>query len=199
MSGFVKATENIYRLKIPFESVYTSVFLVKCSEGAIIVDAATTDFDVDTYIVPALSELGVGIGELYGIVITHDHSDHAGGLKRILEKFPDLKVIKNGDITFADIDIYPLKGHTEDFVGVFDRRSKTLISGDGIQGAGIGRYRCMLANKAGYRQTLAKIEADPLVENLLFSHEYEPWYKDHVFGREAVIECVNECKKYIGD
>ena len=197
MSTFCEVVENVYRLKVPFESVYTSVFLIKHKNGAILVDAATTDYDVDRYIVPALENLGVEKNELLGIVITHDHSDHAGGLKRILEYYPNISVIRENSDEFSNIKIYPLYGHTTDFIGVFDIRSKTLISGDGIQGAGIGRYRCLLASKELYRQTLEYIENDQEVENLLFSHEYEPWYKDYVFGRENVLKCVNECKKYI--
>ena len=197
MNAFFEVVENIYRLKVPFESVYTSVFLVKCQKGAILVDSATTDYDVDTYIVPALAELGIGKNELYGIVITHDHSDHAGGLKRMLEIFPNLVVIKNEENSLEEVEIYPLEGHTVDFIGLYDKRSKTLISGDGIQGAGIGRYRCLLASKEMYRDTLEKIENDCNVKNLLFSHEYEPWYKDFMFGREDVLKCIKECRNYI--
>lgn len=199
MNSFCEVIKDIYRLKVPFETVYTSVFLIKTPQGGLLVDSATTDFDVDSYIVPALDELGIGEDELCGIVITHNHSDHAGGLKRLTEVFPKLVAITKDTELFDEVEIYPLGGHTTDFLGVLDRRSGTLISGDGIQGAGIGRYRCMLQDKKMYRQTLDRIEEDTEIQNLLFSHAYEPWYKDCIFGRGAVIECLYECKKYIGD
>ena len=194
--GFYKETDGIYRLKVPFESVYTSVFLIKCQNGALLVDSATTDYDVDTYIVPAIEDLGIKPNELLGIVITHYHSDHAGGLSRILEHYPNISVIKENSGIFPEIEIYPLYGHTKDFIGVFDRRQGTLISGDGIQGAGIGRYRCLLASKEMYQKTLQKIENDESIVNLLFSHEYEPWYKNSMFGREDVLKCIEECRNY---
>jgi len=56
---FEKEIGGIYRLKVPFESVYTSVFLIKAEFGNVLVDCATYDSDVDEYIVPALLEMGI--------------------------------------------------------------------------------------------------------------------------------------------
>ena len=52
---FQKEAEGIYRLKIPFETVYTSVFLVVAKDGMALVDSATTKEDIDEWIVPALA------------------------------------------------------------------------------------------------------------------------------------------------
>ena len=49
---------GIYRLKIPFESIYTSVFLIKTEQGNALVDCATYASDVDKYILPALNQQG---------------------------------------------------------------------------------------------------------------------------------------------
>ena len=46
--------------------------------------------------------------------------------------------------------MYSLKGHTLDSIGCLDLQSGTLISGDGFQGAGVGRYRCFLECKEEY-------------------------------------------------
>ena len=61
---FLKETEYIYRLKIPFETVYTSVFLIKSTSGVFLVDCATTEGDVDNVILPALSALGYKMGDI---------------------------------------------------------------------------------------------------------------------------------------
>lgn len=37
------------------------------------------------------------------------------------------------------------------------------------------------------------------IESILFSHAYEPWYTDGVFGRETVLECLVKCTEYIGE
>ncbi len=199
MSTFKKVSNYIYRLEVPFFTVYTSVFLMDTSEGYILVDCATTDEDVDGYIIPALGKLGVELSCVKKIVITHDHSDHAGGLAQILKRMPHIEVIRAVEELCDKVSTYPLVGHTRDFIGVFDSRTDTLISGDGLQGAGIKQYRTMLADKRGYIETLERIKCDERIVNILFSHAYEPWYKDFMFGRDAVLECIEECKNYIGE
>jgi glyoxylase-like metal-dependent hydrolase (beta-lactamase superfamily II) len=199
MSTFKKVSNYIYRLEVPFFTVYTSVFLIDTPEGYILVDCATTDEDVDGYIIPALEKQGVELANVKKIVITHDHSDHAGGLSQILRRMPHIEVIRTVEELSDKICTYPLPGHTRDFIGVFDERTGTLISGDGLQGAGIKQYRTMLDDKRGYIETLEGIKRDERIEHILFSHAYEPWYKDFMFGREEVLGCIEECKKYIGE
>ena len=51
---FEREIGEIYRLKVPFDGeVYTSVFLIKGTKN-VLIDCATTDYDVENYIVPAL-------------------------------------------------------------------------------------------------------------------------------------------------
>lgn len=199
MSNFLEVVPNIFRLKIPFYSVYTSVFLVKSKKELILVDCATTSSDVENYIIPAFSALGYNIKDISCLVVTHDHSDHAGGLDTIITHNPDIKVVRSCEVIDDEISVYPLPGHTKDFIGVFDKRSGTLISGDGLQGAGIKQYRTMLADKRGYIETLERIRDDERIEKILFSHAYEPWYKDFMSGRKEILDCIEECKKYIGE
>ena len=135
MADFLEDIKGIYRLKVPFDTVYTSVFLIKSERGIILVDCATTNTDVDECIIPALKRLGYSPSELKIIVLTHRHGDHAGGLERILHYAPDIDVIKTPCQITESISTYPLPGHTLDSIGVFDKRSGTLISGDGMQGA----------------------------------------------------------------
>ncbi len=197
MEFFYKETDHIYRLCVPFDDLYTSVFLIKTEDGYILVDSATTDRDVDEWIIPAILKLGVRLPEVKKILITHNHGDHAGGLLRLLTHLPHAEVVRDARELYSLVRIYPLAGHTEDFIGVLDLRTNTLISGDGLQGAGVGKYRCSLENKEAYRNTLEKIRRDGFVENLLFSHEYEPWYENGIFGREKVLLALLECEKYL--
>ena len=196
---FCKETESIFRLKVPFENIYTSVFLVKSGEDAILVDCATTSQDVDGIIIPALSEMGYMLKSLRAIVLTHRHVDHAGGLSRILELAPDIEVISDIRTLFDGVCTYPLAGHTEDSIGILDERTNTLISGDGLQGAGVGKYRAYAKNTEAYTATLERIKNDERVENILFSHAYEPWESDSAHGRKAVLLRLDDCKKYINE
>ena len=194
---FERVIGRIYRLKMPFDTVYTSVFLVVSESGAVLVDCATTSADVDGYILPALACMGFKITDLKAIVITHNHGDHAGGLSRVLQYAPDIKVIREACALFDGLETYPLYGHAREMIGLFDSRTGTLISGDGLQGAGVDRYRAYAEDKAAYFATLERVRGDERIENLVFSHAYEPWFEDCVFGRESVLEVLEECKKYI--
>ena len=196
---FERVIGRIYRLKIPFDTVYTSVFLVASESGAVLVDCATTSADVDGYILPALACMEYKITDLKAIVITHNHGDHAGGLSRILYYAPNIKVIREACTLFDGLETYPLYGHAKEMIGLFDSRTGTLISGDGLQGAGVDRYRAYAEDKAAYFATLERVRGDERIENLVFSHAYEPWFEDCVFGREGVLDALKECKKYIGE
>lgn len=197
MSDFKQEIKDIYRLKVPFENIYTSVFLVRTPSGMIVVDCATTDEDVDEYILPALKKAEIEISDVTTLVLTHKHADHAGGLSRLLSLIPNIEVIRDVREIFDGIRTYPMAGHTYDCIGVLDTRTNTLISGDGLQGAGVDKYRCSLQFPKAYLETIERIQSDKRVENILFSHAYEPWNKDYVHGRKAVDACLSECIKYI--
>jgi len=197
MNGFIKEREGIYRLRVQYTTVYTSIFLLETELGDLLVDTASYNEDIDSCLIPALSEMGKSLSELYAVVKTHDHFDHSGGLKRILEYAPGLRVITGICEISKGISTYPMAGHTEDSIGVFDSRTKTLISGDGLQGAGVDKYRTSVPHKEEYIRTLERIKNDERIENILFSHAYEPWFKDKIVGREAVLRCLDECEKYV--
>lgn len=197
MNGFKKEKSWIYRLKIPFDTVYTSVFLIRSAFGNLLVDCASSGEDVDQCIVPALKRLGYDLSDIGMLVLTHRHSDHAGGLARVLSLAPNIEVVTDARTICDEICTYPMAGHTEDSIGVFDMRSHTLLSGDGLQGAGVDKYRCYVKLPEAYTHTLERIRNDGRIENILFSHAYEPWNSDAALGRKRVLECIEECLNYL--
>lgn len=190
---FYEEVPGIYRLRVPFDTVYTSVFLLTVGNRNIMVDCATTAYDVDSFIVPALSERGIGLSDVDTIVISHGHADHAGGLDRILTLSPSIEVIRDVRDLGDRISTYSLPGHTLDCIGVLDGRTSTLITADGLQGDGVDKYRCTLKDKAAYLETIEKLRADERIQNLLFSHAYEPWFSDRVIGRNEVLGRLSDC------
>lgn len=197
INKFYAQTNEIYRLRVPFEAIYTSVFLIKSPIGAILVDCATTGEDVDRYILPALKEMNYELADIRILVLTHKHGDHAGGLARVLSLAPNVEVVTHVRRLCDGITTYSMPGHTEDCVGLLDTRSHTLISGDGLQGAGVDKYRCSVKSLTSYLKTIEKIQNDTRIENVLFSHAYEPWDRDSIIGRHEVEACLSECIKYV--
>lgn len=195
---FKRETEHIYRLRVPFEDLYTSVYLLRSEDGLALVDCATTAEDVDGVILPALRALGMDFSDIAFLILTHRHGDHAGGRERILEWNPRITVIDaSHKIAPRGFALYEMKGHTPDSIGVLELVDGVLISGDGLQGHGVGKYRCSLESEADYLKTIEKIRRDPRVKSILFSHAYEPWYKDSMIGREAVECCLDDCELYV--
>ena len=90
MERFVKIAENLYLLKVPFGPVWTGVVLLRGEEN-ILIDSSATGADVDNYVLPALEELGLGIGDIQYLLNTHSHGDHIGGHAR-LRQLGDFKV-----------------------------------------------------------------------------------------------------------
>ena len=197
MSGFYKETDGIYRLRVPFENLYTSVFLIETEKGRILVDCATTAQDVEGAILPALAKLGCAPTDVDILVLTHRHGDHAGGLDTLLRHAPHLEIVTDIRALADAILTYPMGGHTRDCIGVLDTRTGTLISGDGLQGAGVDRYRCYLQEPSMYPETIDRIRKDSRIENILFSHAYEPWYTDRMTGRAQVLACLDACLQYV--
>lgn len=194
---FYKETDKIFRLRVPFEDLYTSVFLIDADNAKILVDTATYSDDVDRYILPALKKMGYTLPDISALVLSHKHADHSGGLSRILSLAPGLEVVRDIRELSDELCSYPIAGHTKDSIGVLDTRTGTLISGDGLQGAGVGKYRCSVADKVEYLKTIERIKKDERIENILFSHAYEPWYKDSIFGREKVLDILSKCTEYV--
>lgn len=191
---FQRQIGEIYRLKVPFDGVHTSVFYIQTEQGGVLADTAATAQDAEEYIFPALQTLGVSLSEITHLVLTHSHGDHSGGAARILALLPSIKLVTDSNEKLPNgLTMYAMKGHTYDSVGVLDTRSATLISGDGLQGDGVGKFPRTLESKEEYLRTIQALQSDKKIKNILFSHAYEPWQKDGAFGREEVEKCLQDC------
>ncbi|MGA9160179.1 MAG: MBL fold metallo-hydrolase [Actinomycetota bacterium] len=68
---------------------YTAAYLLQAEEPAIVETGPATSFEP---VVAGLERLGVGPNDLAHIVVTHIHLDHAGGVWRVAERFPNATV-----------------------------------------------------------------------------------------------------------
>lgn len=183
---FKKMTDGIYRLDVPFENIYTSVFLVE-GDQPVLIDAATTRTDVEEIIVPALLDRGYDRDMRGTLLVTHRHGDHSGGVKWMLAHYPNLEhVMLNDGDRLGVLEAVLLAGHTADSMGYIDTRTRSLMCGDGLQFFGVGGYGCSLATVTGYEDTVKKIPSMNLC-NVLLSHPFVggAWES---YGKEAVLE-----------
>lgn len=188
--------DNLYKLDVPFENIYTAVFFLRLTGNEwAIVDTATDGTDVNNYILPAAANLGISTAQIKAILLTHEHGDHAGGLRTLLSKCSSATVygvkatnsdagthyrsIADGASLFGGVvKMVTLPGHAAEACGYYDTRSKTVMTGDSIQFYGAGQYGCQvyggLSNYEASMEKLKGMVADGAIENIIISHRYAP-------------------------
>ncbi len=132
------------------------------SKEAVIIDPGAQNSELEKYLVK--NELDIKY-----IILTHGHGDHTGGIDRIKELYPEVKLMaskkeakllydrhisfgKGGivaDINLSDgqeldicgmhFDIIETPGHTPGGICIYVKSEKTLFSGDTLFQASIGR------------------------------------------------------------
>ena len=68
---------------------YTAAYLLEADRPTLVETGPTTSVDP---VAAGLERLGIGPRDLASIVVTHIHLDHAGGVGRLRERFPDATV-----------------------------------------------------------------------------------------------------------
>lgn len=210
MGSFMPVAKNIYRLRVPFDSIYTSVFAVRTPDGDVLIDAATTPSDVRNCILPAAESLGL---RPRWLLLTHDHGDHAGGAPALTAHFPALTVglmgttwatahpgiptrlLHDGEVLANVLTVYALPGHAPDAMGVLDRRVGALICGDCVQVGGVGRHGTGLTDGAAYLRTLARIRSFPL-SYLFPAHAYFP-LGERAVGADEIAAYLDESESVV--
>ena len=217
MNIIKKHNENIYSLKVPYEDVYTFLYIITTDFGTILYDCGSSAADVNESIVPALRELNLDF-KLSAVFLSHRHSDHAGGLDELLRHYPSVTVysLSEGIMEkfsasanikgFADDDIIlgPLRavrlpGHTADSAALLDTRTGSLICGDSLQfyglfGSGLWGANAPLPDL--YLESLDKLETTYKILNIYAAHDYHPYGAVHE-GRDAVKRAIDSCRAAI--
>ena len=209
-----KINENINRYTIPYKDIYTTVYTVRFDGEYILFDAASYDSDIDELVVPMLTSLGITKDNLKYVFISHNHKDHAGGLARLLHYYPDVTVISGSDdlknklapAKFINPDdmqefecgfaVVKIPGHTRDSAALYDKRTKTLITGDSFQLFGIFGSEDWGANIGLPKEHLEAVsKVSKLdVESIYTAHDYHPYGYAYI-GREAVENALDAASR----
>ena len=202
-----KFNEHISYFNVPYKDIYVGIYVIKTDDGAVLFDAAATDFDVDNYIAPALEQLGVKPKYVF---ISHDHTDHSGGLPRVAQLFPDAVIVsragalqeaysnvlslEDGQMLTDDLQVITIPGHTADSAAIFDLRTNTLVTGDCLQSYGIygsGYWYGAIRLTAQHYAAVRKLRALP-IENIATAHDYHP-VGQFSLGMDAVAARIDSC------
>lgn len=196
--------KGLFRLNIPLGTVTTSVYGYVCEQGIALIDSATYDSDVDGYILPMLAELDIRHGDVKFLLLTHDHFDHVGGLRRLMEIFPDAAVgtsfpanlpnriplTDGAKILGSLVGVY-LPGHTDHCYGFYDTSTRTLLSGDCLQLDGIAKYRDGIWDTSMYIESINKLKRMG-IQRIVAAHEYDP-LGSTAEGEQAVEHYLDTC------
>lgn len=196
-----KLDNGIYRIKVPFEDLFTTVYVYICDDGVALIDSATYPDDVDKYIIPQLNEAGIAKEQIKYLVLTHNHGDHMGGIYRLSQAFSDAYIcatfetdfskklfLTDGQEIIGNLKTVLLPGHTEHSAGYFDKKTKTLLSGDCLQLAGVGKYRSGIGHPKQYIESIEKLK-NMDIKRIVAAHDYDP------LG--SIAEGENEVKNYL--
>lgn len=210
----MKINENIHRILLPYKDIFTTVYTIRTDKGVLLFDAASFDTDLADYIQPALDALKITAQDLKYIFISHNHRDHAGGLRPIIEAYPNAIILsrspklaeeyadykveshEDGDMVLDVLQIVTIPGHTIDSAAILDTRTKTMISGDCLQLYGIfgsNDWASNITYPALHLEALAKLRAMD-IENIYTAHDYHPYGFRHE-GKAAVAKAITACKE----
>ncbi|WII71572.1 hydroxyacylglutathione hydrolase [Bdellovibrio sp. 22V] len=163
-----------------FEDNYVFAILNEDRKEALIVDPGEAEH-VEDY-------LRKNSYALKGILLTHHHSDHVNGVRKLMEKFkvPVYAPAKNkNQLSFADhfvkegdiveladyrFTVMELPGHTLGHVAYWNESKKWLFSGDVLFGLGCGRL--FEGTYEQMYQSLQRIKALPGETLVYCTHEY---------------------------
>ena len=82
--SFEEILPGTYLLKVPFGPVWTGIALVR-GEKNILIDSS--HLEPETYLLPALDELGMKLDDIDWLLTTHVHGDHIGGHHALVTRY----------------------------------------------------------------------------------------------------------------
>ena len=157
------------------------IWLIRAPDGN---SAFVVDPGDGTVVIDALEAEGL---DLVGILITHHHFDHVGGLATLRERYstvvygPDNPAIDGIDRTVRagdsvhvlgrDFDVLPVPGHTLDHIAYFsDGEPPLLFCGDTLFAGGCGRL--FEGTPEMMHHSLESLAALPGSTQVFCAHEY---------------------------
>ena len=132
----------------------------------------------------------------YAIETRTKFPQHSPAPQCYLQGVPVDRVLEDGEIIAGRLQVIHTPGHDNDCVCWYDIPTKTLITGDSLQGngtpaQGVGFYK----NLEEYLASLQKLQQMP-IENIICGHDYDEigW---NISGAEAVSKVLQCCRNAV--
>lgn len=130
---------------------FVSAYILYRGGEAVIVDTGVGGSETD--IEAGLTEVGLGWGDVGGLVVTHLHPDHQGSVPAVIGATSDSlpwfagagdlgginaptegQAVGDGDVVAGGLQIIETPGHTPGHICVLDAASGLLLAGDALNG-----------------------------------------------------------------
>ena len=208
----MEITKYITACKIPYKGIETTVLLIRTPAGAVLFDAASYEEDIRERVLPWLAEQGIAAEEVKCVFISHNHSDHAGGLPTLLACLPHLQVVTqsvslceqygadrvrlaaDGEMLMDCLQVISIPGHTADSAALLDTRDGTLVCGDCLQLHGIfgqGKWGANIPHPTEHRRALERLR-QMKIEMVIAAHDYHPMGQIYR-GKEELSAAIEAC------
>ena len=177
-----------------FKDNYIWMFFDTASKNAWVVDPGDAN--------PVLETLQKYGFELAGILVTHHHHDHTGGVAELRQRWSKCPVfgadLKNGDeITCGSVRLKIIKipGHTLDHIAFYN--NDILFCGDTLFSAGCGKvfegtpeqmYHSLMQLRALPEEIKMYCGHEYTRANLNFAHQVEP-NNAHIVDKMQKVTC----------
>jgi glyoxylase-like metal-dependent hydrolase (beta-lactamase superfamily II) len=165
----------------------TNTYLVGTGQRRLLIDTGEGRPEYLPALQQALKEAAMdadrSVVEISSVVLTHWHHDHVGGLRGVLNLFPNASVFKvpsrcaGADLEINDLphinpfqssgspfelreegatlEFLPTPGHTDDHIALFLREERAFFTGDCILGGGSSVFACY----SDFMNSLEKLRA----------------------------------------
>lgn len=175
-------------------ATHTNCYLIHTSDSLLVIDPGSPYEDEQTALAAAVDELLAEGRKLHGVLLTHVHPDHVGGVNALRSHLGDVTVFAHQataealrdvlvDQILNDEDVVVLEGepcielrvmhtpgHARGHLCLYEARTGTLISGDNVVGLGSVLIDPPEGNMRAYLQSLERMHELPNLSVIFGGH-----------------------------
>ncbi|MBQ8804759.1 MAG: MBL fold metallo-hydrolase [Tyzzerella sp.] len=132
----------------------------------------------------------------YSKLIRATFPEHSPAAPAVLEGVKETSILEEGDIVAGRLQLIATPGHDDDCVCFYDLETKSLITGDSLQGNGTASQGTALyMSLTDYQESLSKLRTMD-IQNIISGHPYL-FSGDKAIGEEEAITYLKNCERIV--